>query len=234
MKSTGKKLLYLSVAVNLLLISFILHSVFGNNQVNANTPLYLKNKNYIMKTSNYNVYKTHQANIVMVGDSITYGVDWHELLGRNDVVNRGIGGDYTEGMLHRLHYIYKLNPKIVFLMGGINDLQWNAASPQKVAQNQKSIVLGLKNHLIKPVITSTLYVSPSKKNSGKINAKVDQLNRMLVQIAKENNVPYIDLNSKLASGHALNPKYTVDGIHLLGDAYTIWGNEITKVLNTGF
>jgi hypothetical protein len=31
----------------------------------------------------------------MLGNSLTAGVDWNELLDRPDIANRGIGGDIT-------------------------------------------------------------------------------------------------------------------------------------------
>lgn len=229
MKITLKKLLFLSITLNLIFLLLVIKS-FGIEDVTANSPIYLKNQNYIMNTSNYDVFKTKQANIVMLGDSITYGVEWHELLGRQDIVNRGIRGDSTEGMLNRLNYIYKLQPKFVFLMGGINDILEDYASPEKIAENHKAIIIKLKKQNIKPVITSTLYVSPSIRNYESINMKVDKLNSLVKQYATEQNIDYIDLNRKLAKKQWLNNKYTVDGIHLLGNAYEIWGNEVSKVL----
>jgi lysophospholipase L1-like esterase len=60
--------------------------------------------------------------IVMLGDSITAGVEWNELLGIPNIANRGIGSDTTEGFYNRLENIYKIKPKICFIMGGINDI----------------------------------------------------------------------------------------------------------------
>lgn len=229
MKDTIIKLFYLSLVLNLLLLLLIMKTITTEN-VTANTPIYLKNQTYTMKTSNYDVFKTKQANIVMLGDSITYGVDWHELLGRQDVVNRGIGGDFTEGMLNRLYYVFKLKPNIVFLMGGINDIMSDYATPERIAQNQMSIIAKLQKQNIKPVITSTLYVSSSIKNHKSINAKVDKLNGLLKNYSAEQNIDFIDLNKKLANGNWLNSKYTIDGVHLLGNAYEIWGSEISNIL----
>lgn len=229
MQETFKKLFYLSLAVNLLLI-FIIVKLNGNEEVDARSPSYLQNKIYIMRTSYYDVYPTKQANVVMLGDSITQAVDWNELLKRNDVVNRGIRGDITEGMLNRLHYIYKLKPKMVFLMGGINDLKTNEATTEEIARNQRKIVTEFMNRNISPVITSTLYVSSTERKHKKINQKVDELNVLLKNIADEKDIPFIDLNSKLANGHALDKKYTIDGIHLMGNAYQIWAEEISKEL----
>ncbi|WP_374723264.1 GDSL-type esterase/lipase family protein [Calidifontibacillus erzurumensis] len=225
-----KKILYFSIGLNILLLALLVKPYWNDFLVDANIPPYLKNKIYVMKTSNYKVYKTTKAYIVMLGDSITQGVDWHELLGRNDIINRGIAGDYSEGMLNRLHYIYSLHPKYVFIMGGINDIRHHVLTPNEIAKNYDKMISALKNRNIKPVITSTLYVAPTEKKHKKINGNVDQLNALLKEIANEKGIPFIDLNSKLAKGNSLNPKYTVDGIHLLGNAYRIWGNEIEKVL----
>ena len=230
MQGTFKKLFYLSLAVNLLLIFFIVKSYGNVEEVDAKTQNYLHNKLYIMRTSYYDVYPTKQANVVMLGDSITQAVDWHELLQRNDVVNRGIRGDSTEGMLNRLHYIYKLKPKIAFVMGGINDLKFNESTPEEIANNHRKIVTELIERQIKPVLTSTLYVSSSERKHKRINEKVDQINDLLKKLAEEKNITFIDLNSKLANGHALDKKYTIDGVHLMGNAYQIWGDEISKEL----
>ncbi len=229
MQGTFKKLFYLSLAVNLLLI-FIIVKLNGNEEVNARGPSYLQNKIYMMSSSYYDVYPTKQANIVMLGDSITQAVDWHELLERKDIVNRGIRGDSTEGMLNRLHYVYDLKPKMVFLMGGINDLKTNEATPKEIARNHRKIVTELIDRQIKPVITSTLYVSSTERKHKKINQKVDNLNALLKKLAAEKNITFIDLNNKLANEHALDKKFTIDGVHLLGNAYQIWGNEISKEL----
>src|SRR5690242_16816098 len=42
------------------------------------------------------------ADVVMLGDSITEGVDWHELFRDQRLLNRGIGGDTSAGVLNRL------------------------------------------------------------------------------------------------------------------------------------
>ncbi|MEC1721476.1 GDSL-type esterase/lipase family protein [Schinkia azotoformans] len=230
MQGTFKKLFFLSISVNLLLIFFIVKFNRNEEEIHAKAPDYLQNKIYMMRTSLFDVYPTKQANVAMLGDSITQAVDWRELLERNDVVNRGIRGDITEGMLNRLHYIYKLKPKMVFLMGGINDIRSNETAPEEIARNHRKIVTELIDRQIKPVITSTLYVSSSERKHKKINQKVDELNNMLKKLATENDIPFIDLNSKLANGHTLDQKYTIDGVHLMGNAYQIWGEQISEEL----
>ena len=66
---------------------------------------------YEKKNSQFEFLKKSdkQYRFVMRGDSITDHGEWNELLGREDVINRGIGGDTTYGVLKR---IANLNPSL--------------------------------------------------------------------------------------------------------------------------
>ncbi len=78
---------------------------------------YRDNPKYVQEMNLYKCYqKTGLA--VMLGNSITYRINWNELLNRSDIINRGIGSDTTAGFLSRLEYVIAPNPKVVFLMGG--------------------------------------------------------------------------------------------------------------------
>lgn len=63
------------------------------------------------------------GDIVFIGNSITEkGRDWSKKFGMNNIRNRGIAGDVTDGVLKRLSEIVYFKPKAVFVMIGINDL----------------------------------------------------------------------------------------------------------------
>jgi len=123
------------------------------NSVDINDPLYIPK-------SIYDVYLTKKADVVMLGDSITYNVDWNELFGNKySIINRGIPGDSTEKMLNRMYYIYKLDPEICFIMAGVNDFL-EEKKPEEVFENYKKIIIQLKEHDIMPIVQSTLYLLP--------------------------------------------------------------------------
>ncbi|WP_052947727.1 GDSL-type esterase/lipase family protein [Aneurinibacillus tyrosinisolvens] len=73
--------------------------------------------------------------IVCIGDSLTEGIGvrkeeaWPFLLQKKltvVIVNRGISGDTTTGMLGRFYYdVILCKPTHVVIMGGVNDLWWN-------------------------------------------------------------------------------------------------------------
>ena len=76
---------------------------------------YTENPKYKPKSENFMLFNK-QADIVMLGNSITAGIDWNEILDRKDIVNRGINGDITEGMLNRMNSVLKVKPKVCFFL----------------------------------------------------------------------------------------------------------------------
>lgn len=211
---------------------FLLYKeVFSMGQLpqQGDTLLYLANANYKLQTGLYDVYKTKQANIVMLGNSITHGVNWFELLGRTDIVERGIPSDILEGFLARMQYVYKLNPKICFVMGGINDI-YSGIPMDKIFENYKNVISGLKQRGIIPVIQSTLYVSPKWHSAAVKNPEVKKFNLMLREYAQQNNIDFLDLNPLLTVNNFLKDEFTYDGLHLKGEAYRVWGLQLESII----
>lgn len=194
------------------------------------TAAYKQNPNYWLQTGLYNIYRTQHASIVMLGNSITHGVNWNELMGRQDIVERGIPSDLVEGFLSRLDYIFKLNPKVCFIMGGINDI-YSGYSPETVFSEYVKVIRELQNHNIIPVIQSTLFVSAKWHNAQDKNPEVNKLNVMLRNYAEKNNLTFMDLNPKMTKNGLLRDELTYDGLHLNANGYSIWREELDPILN---
>jgi lysophospholipase L1-like esterase len=204
----------------------ILQAVKSLLKDNTNLIPYAKTKEYLIRTELYDkAYETNKADIVMLGDSITYAPNWNELFNSPHVVNRGISGDSTECFLNRLENILKLEPKKVFIMGGINDII-SGKDVNTIFNNYKLILNKLLENNIEPIIQSTLYTTTDGWNKN-----VTILNKLLSDYAKENNINYIDLNSKLSKNNTLISDYTVgDGLHLNYKGYIVWKNEIRNLI----
>jgi len=212
----------------------------------ANDSLWYKNNfNYSLQLGYYDAYKTKQADIVMLGNSITHGANWNELLARPNVVERGIPSDIIEGFLHRMDYVYKLRPKICFIMGGVNDI-YSWIPVETILQNYLEVINGLKARNIKVVIQSTLHTSPDwgkewlsanrpdldirEYNEGR-NQEINRLNQLLSSYAKKNGIDFIDLNRSMAQGNFIKSDLTWDGTHLNGKGYKIWAQKIEGILS---
>ena len=77
--------------------------------------------------------------IVFLGDSITDIAEWSDLLKNPNIKNRGISGDNTYGVLHRLNEIVDRKPAVIFIMIGINDIAVNIPD-SVIVKNYSSIV----------------------------------------------------------------------------------------------
>lgn len=222
--------------------TFIIFCLFLSNttfsQQQRDSLRYKLNPNFDLQTEMFNIYKTRQADIVMLGNSLTAGANWGELLGRPNVVGRGIPGDITAGYIVRLNNIIQLKPKVVFILGGLNDI-YSWIPIEEIFSNYIRIINKLKENKITPVIQSTTYAARDyakdwggtpEVNAGR-NKEVDKLNRLLIDFAKHNNIDYIDINSKMSTlDNYLRPELSWDGVHLNAEGYKIWAREVEKVL----
>ncbi|MFA7090357.1 MAG: GDSL-type esterase/lipase family protein [Arcobacteraceae bacterium] len=184
---------------------------------------------YLSKVSQFNKLKNNDSSLIaMIGDSITDGAEWYELLENNNIQNRGIGGDTTYGVLNRLDTISKTIKK-VFIMIGINDIA-GYKTVDEIYNNYVKIVENLEKKDMSIYIQSVLYVGKKYPNSNFFNQEVDKLNIKLEKLAKDKNLVFIDLNYILAPHKYLKAEYTHDEIHLNGEAYILWTNIIKKYI----
>jgi lysophospholipase L1-like esterase len=166
---------------------------------------------------------TLNADVVMLGDSITEGGEWAELLGGVRVLNRGIRWDTSDDVLARLDEVINRKPRTVFLLIGINDLRYGRPVAS-VAGNVRQILQRLSGAGIRPVVQSTLMLTSSMKED--TNARVGDFNEKIRAIARETKVPFVDLNAVFAKDGALDPAFSYDGIHLNSLAYLKWCDAI--------
>jgi len=168
-----------------------------------------------------------EADVIMLGDSITEGIDWRELFPDVRILNRGISGDTSAGVLQRLDEVIGRRPKIVFLMIGSNDLQMGLPV-SAVNANIRSIVRALEERQIRVVLQKVLFAASGYRPQ--INNKVNELNHALADLCRAPTVLCLDLNRILANGGALSPSFSLDGLHLNTAGYLAWKSEITALL----
>ncbi|PLY04659.1 MAG: lipolytic protein [Arcobacter sp.] len=201
------------------MIKFFIYLLITLKLLNAN------NIYYESAVSQFDaLFNNTNKNIVMLGDSITERAHWKELTNRTDIINRGISGDTTEGLLKRVHKLSR-NPKQIFIMIGVNDLIIGK-NVNYIFNNYKKILETLKNKDTEIFIQSTLFIG--EKAPIKYNRRIKLLNKQLEEYAKTNNIKYIDLNKVLAPKEVLLNNYSFDGLHLTGNAYLEWVKIINK------
>lgn len=229
-----KKLFVLSLLLNLALLSsigYIVHRLGGlrymihrvNNKDIAGV--------YEHRKEFFAMLPKQKGGIVFLGDSLTEYGQWEELTQHPKVINRGIAGDTTPNLLRRLDHIVELAPSKIFLMIGINDFLF-FERPQ-ILENYKEIVHQLTTQLpnTQLYLQSILPVNPNIRRIEMDNEEVQLLNQSIQQLASDLDLIYIDIHSPLKDANGnLDERYTRDGVHLNGLAYSIWKKEISSYL----
>ena len=204
---------------------------------------------YHKKLSEFKVSPIGFNKIVFLGNSITQGLLRHtDKLSGNNIVNRGISGDHTDGVLARLEEIIHYKPKAVFLLIGVNDLfEDNRSRPERTPEyvanniflisdiiNKKSPNTKIFTQTIIP-INNNQYLT-EKPNieflhvdySPSINEQINEVNKILKSNLSLN---IIDLHSTfLNEDLQLNPKFSTDGVHLNDLGYQNWIDIINQIL----
>jgi lysophospholipase L1-like esterase len=172
--------------------------------------------------------------IVFLGNSITEGGKWKQLLKDSTIINRGISGDNTFGVLARLNEVVKLKPASLFVLIGTNDLS-KKIPDEAIIENIFTIVSKIKagSPKTKIFIQSILPVNETIEqfpqqfnNAMHINTINDQLQRYADRLR----YTYVDLYGKFIDSQGrLDAKYTFDGLHLNAAGYQRWVETLKEL-----
>ncbi len=188
---------------------------------------------YYQRTSLFEKLPVNKCDIIFAGNSITNGGEWSELFNDLRVKNRGISGDICIGLYDRLESILNGNPAKLFILIGINDIGRGGTTDSVVINTAKVID---KARCLSP--NTKIYLQsilPVNDTFGLFTRhtsrwqEIKPLNEKLRELASSKNIIFIDLFSTfvLPDTEKLNPAYTNDGLHLMGDGYLKWA-EIVK------
>ena len=171
-----------------------------------------------------------KGGIILLGDSLTEIGPWSELLPGTHIRNRGICGDTTRGLLHRLEEILDAQPEKIFLLVGINDLKAHVP-PDEIAQNYARIL----DRLQAGCPNTTIYVQsvlPTHNDLFAVNYEdVEKLNERISAFAHSRKLPYLDLYPHFTiHGNQPDPAYFTDGLHLTAKGYLQWASLLAPPL----
>ncbi len=160
---------------------------------------------------------------VLIGDSLTERFPVDKMFPGKNVVNRGIGGDRIDGLTTRLDLsIYDLNPSVVFLNIGVNDILF-PITPYKNLKRRYGLLLNKlkKNCPNTTVIMQT--VLPTTDKFADFNDEIIDLNKDIRRLAMEHKYKLIDLHPYFTDDKGqLKAELTVDGVHLSEKGYQLW------------
>ena len=168
-----------------------------------------------------------KADIVFFGDSLTYYGDFSSVFPDKVVCNLGLRGDTLQGMIDRVDQVKLLEPKIVFLMAGINDVA--ILSTSLFRNKYKELVISIKQKVnnSKLIIQSILPVNSNKYTISCCNEQIFGCNKQIEYLCAELKLQYLNLYDVYIENNVTYDG-TIDGIHLKSESYKFWYRCLMK------
>ena len=228
------------------------NSKYPSQDMSIEGQLDWQKKFYFKRISEFKKNPIRENKIVFLGNSIIQGGgDWNKRYNLKGIVNRGISGDFTNGILNRLDEIIFYHPISVFLMIGINEFfadnsNNSSINPEYVAQNILKVAGTIKKGSPKTeILISTIlpinneqyinvknvdYNFLQENYSPSVNDQVEKTN-MILKSNKKYTV--VDLYKVFADeNYNLKSNLSSDGVHLNNTGYDLWVQKTIRLINT--
>jgi len=193
--------------------------------------------------------------IVCHGDSLTQGADLNPgytwpLLVENQIkvkiINSGIGGDTSGGLLGRFyHDVVQHKPEMVLIMGGTNDLWWDL-DVNLIQANIFAMTCQAEYHKIAPVVGLPLPLHMENIRQQKMMApvggwgnciqKIAQLVDALAASAKESDIAVLDFYHLFLddNGEVQEQYFLEDGLHPNKEGHLLMAATAAEFLKSTF
>ena len=180
--------------------------------------------------------------LVLIGDSITNGWDGKpksDFLAKafpgKKVLNLGISGDVTQGVLWRIQdgVLDGVNAKAFMIMIGTNNIGKRASvKAEHLAMGISEIVKNVKLKVPRAKILLLGIFPRGKEAANKSRQKVIEVNEIIKNLHDGKSVFYKDLKDVfLNKDQTLNKNMSTDALHLSIEGYQAWANAVQKDLS---
>lgn len=185
--------------------------------------------------------------IVCLGDSLTFGFglrrgqDWVSLAAlatSHELINKGVCGDTTGGMLARFGAaVLEFRPAAVIIMGGTNDILTSgsdgAAKNNMAAMIQQALAAG-----VAPIVGLPIPADPPRvREEWLVLADFDDANRILFSYSEwlkkyctVFKVPVVDFSGLFVKDGQLRSELYWDGIHPNAAGHAVMANLLCGTL----
>lgn len=171
------------------------------------------------------LYEDFEVDVAFLGDSITDGYDLGFYYPEYTVLNRGIGGDTTHGLLDRIEIsLYNLKPKVAVMLIGVNNID-------TMLQDYEALIEGMKLNTPKTKIV-LCSLTPMGADHSYRNKTAAYNNVIIKKLAEKHGCEFVDTYSPLFDIQTceIYADYTSDGLHLSPKGYSVMTEAIKPVL----
>ena len=200
-------------------------------------------KRFNLENETLGLPSANESRIVFMGNSITEG--WSQFCPNffegKPYINRGISGQTTPQMLLRFRQdVINLQPKIVIILAGTNDIAGNTgpSTLEMIMDNIISMAELAEANNIKVILSSVVPAFDYPWKAGQNpNEKIPALNEMIKKYSERNSILYLDYFTVMVDDkNGLRTELTYDGVHPNKAGYEVMSplaeEAISKALET--
>ncbi|MBU3160292.1 hypothetical protein KPL37_11090 [Clostridium frigoris] len=250
-KSKKRKLNIIIVIIILIPCCFLLKSSINNNEerkIIKNNYISLENLGDVnIATVEEKINKKHKLNdekdgdnskeisnkiyfeqSVFMGDSITEGLDFYDIVNKSSVIAKK--GQGLVQAKESVSVLANINPQRVFVLYGMNDLKSSENS-----DDFKSNYIKLVKDIKQTVPSAEIYLQSltpvqakvQQENNSFSQDRLDEFTQAIIEVARKESVNYIDIRPMLENREDL---FEQDGIHFKADFYGLWLDDLKTQL----
>lgn len=175
------------------------------------------------------------SDAAFVGDSITQGMILYEIVPEATIIaNKGINLDTvydsdkirtSEGYVSVLDRLQEVNPKKIYIMFGANGVGW--FTPEHFTQSYGKFVDTVKEQHPDSIIylqsITPVTATYAQADNNIDNQKINEYNKLILKVAEEKGVYYLDVASALKDENGALPEDACqDGMHFSVESYQKW------------
>lgn len=167
-------------------------------------------------------------NSVFMGDSITEGFSFNEILPKESVI---AGAGTTAGFIYDdIDTLAEKNPDNVFIMLGSIDILMPVDDPKELFRNDLTKLI---NKIKEEVPESKIYlqsITPVSEDALNLEPRykeIDEYNKIVKDVAHKLSVNYVDIRGLAQENQDL---YAEDGIHFKKEFYNLWLESLSKFM----
>ncbi len=212
-------------------------SSMSSQQLVSTNPTDRLNEDWWKQRHNYCVEMTKSGGIdlVFLGDSITQGWEgggkpaWDRDFAPLRPGNFGFSGDRTEHVLWRLGNgeIVGLNPKLIVIMLGTNNMGHGSSSPTQTVEGMKSILQILRTKVPDAKVLLLGIFPRGKESTDSLRLQVAEANAKYQLLADGNSIEFLDIGKHFVRiDGTLRDRLMPDYLHLNQGGYEIWVKAI--------
>lgn len=164
---------------------------------------------------------------VIMGDSIAMGFSEYGVLNSSSVVAEiGASIQNEDVVKAQIKKVKEMNPQMLFLCYGINDIKNDSMTDKKFVNNYKKIIVYIQKELpnTKIFVNSIFPVQNIAIEEEENYKEIDTYNKKLGELCDDMQIAFLD-NTELVSGQ----DYEEDGIHFVPGFYEEWAEKIIEV-----